>query len=532
MRTYSIAAARLDSFSRTAAYAALTLACTAFGTTAYAQDACTALKSVAVTGLAVEITGTEKLAAGASPAQQGQGGPGYTGALPARCRIEGVIEKRKGVGGADYGIQFELALPDDWNGRFVFQGGGGLNGSVRPPLGGGAAGTRPALARNFAVVSTDTGHQGAGFDGSFFADQEATLNFLWLANGKVTLVAKALIESYYGRAADHSYFVGCSTGGREGMIMSQRYPSYFDGIVSGAPAMRTGYSNLGMRSVAVALSKAAARDASGNVIPGSALSDGDKKLIVDGFLKTCDADDGVADGMVFNPHACDFDPADLVCTGAKNDTCLSPMQASAVQAALSGPKASNGRQVYPGYLYDTGITFAGQGIPGVLNGAPSPVGPRVPPTTQDVDAEAARVAVESSTLGDTNWWTNLSTFSGHGGKLLFYHGISDPWFSSLDTIEYYQKLGDANGGAAQVRDWSRLFLVPGMGHCGGGTAALDQFDLLTAVVDWVEKDEAPESVVATGAAFPNRSRPLCPYPQHAHYKGTGDSENAANFECR
>ena len=403
MQTKCSAAPRLDSL-RALGCGALTLACSAFGTAAHAQDACTALKSVALTGIAVEITGTEKLAAGNSPPQPGASSPGYTGPLPAHCRVEGVIEKRKGAGGVDYGIEFALALPDDWNGRFLFQGGGGLNGRVQPPLGAGAAGGIPGLARNFAVVTTDTGHQGAGgFDASFFADQEATLNFLWLANGKVTVVAKALIESYYGRAADHSYFVGCSTGGREGMMMSQRYPSYFDGIVAGAPAMRTGYSNLGMRSVAVALSKAAARDASGNVVPGSALAESDKKLIVDGLLKTCDDDDGVVDGMVFNPHACDFDPTDLVCKGAKDSTCLSTAQAGAVQTALSGPKASNGRQVYPGYLYDTGITFSGQGIPGVLNGAPSPVGPRVPPTTQDVDAEAAQVAVEVSTLGDTNW---------------------------------------------------------------------------------------------------------------------------------
>jgi hypothetical protein len=314
--------------------------------------------------------------------------------------------------------------------------------------------------------------------------------------------------------------------------MSQRYPSYFDGIVAGAPAMRTGYSNLGMRSVAVALSKAAERDPDGNAIAGSALSDADKKLIIDRLLATCDADDGVADGMIFNPRVCDFDPTDLACPGDKDDSCLSPLQASAVQAALSGPKASNGRPVYPGYLYDTGVAFRGDGIPGVLNGAASPVGPRVPPTSQDVDAEAAEVAVAASTLGDTNGWTNLSTFSGHGGKLLFYHGVSDPWFSSLDTIDYYQRLGDANGGADRVSDWSRLFLVPGMGHCRGGDAALDQFDLLSAVVDWVEKDQAPASVVATGASFPNRSRPLCPFPLHAHYQGSGNPEDAASFECR
>jgi feruloyl esterase len=167
----------------------------------------------------------------------------------------------------------------------------------------------------------------------------------------------------------------------------------------------------------------------------------------------------------------------------------------------------------------------------VINGAPGPVGPRVPPTTQDVDAEVAQVLADPSTLGDTNAWTNLSTFSGHGGKLLFYHGVSDPWFSALDTIGYYEQLGAASGGLEATREWSRLFLVPGMGHCGGG-AALDQFDLLSAIVDWVENDKAPASVVATGRAFPGRSRPLCPHPQHAHYKGSGNAEDAANFECR
>jgi feruloyl esterase len=511
---------------------ALALGAAALGGPSQAQDACGALRSVEITGLAVEITRSSRIAAGPSQLEPGAPGPSYAGPLPERCLVEGVIEKRKGVGGVDYGIKFALALPQSWNGRFLFQGGGGLNGRVAPPLGLVAAAEAPAVVRGFAVVTTDTGHSGAGFDGSFFADQEATLNFLWLANGKVTVVAKALVAQYYGRPADRSYFMGCSTGGREGMIMSQRYPAYFDGIVAGAPAMRTGYSNLGMRSVSVALAKAAQKDASGNVIPGSALADGDKKLIVDSLLATCDADDGIADGLIFNPHACDFDPTDLVCTGAKNDRCLTAAQASAVQTALAGPKASNGQRVYPGYLYDTGITFTGQGIPGVLNGAPSPVGPRVPPTTQDVDAEAAEVASAPSTLGDTNTWTNLSTFSGHGGKLLFYHGVSDPWFSSLDTIEYYQRLGDANGGADRVREWSRLFLVPGMGHCGGGTATLDKFDLLTPLVDWVENGKAPDAVVATGSSSPNRSRPLCAYPQHAHYKGSGDSDSAANFECR
>jgi feruloyl esterase len=499
--------------------------------TAQAQNAasCAALRTFTLPTAALEITSTQHVPAGPGPAGT-PGRPGFSGTLPAHCRVEGILERRTGVNGVEYGVRFALALPDEWTGQFLFQGGGGLNGNVAPPLGGQVAGTTPALARGFAVVTNDTGHQGAVFDGSFFADQEATLNFLWLANGKVALVAKRLIDSYYRKSAEHSYFVGCSTGGREAMIMSQRYPTYFDGLVSGAPAMRTGFSNLGMRSVAVALAAAAQRDASGAVIPGSALSDGDKKFIVDSLLKTCDADDGLADGLIFNPLACDFDPADLVCSGAKSDTCLSSAQASAVKQAMSGPRTASGRQVYTGYLYDTGIT-ASAGLPGVLNGAPGPVGPRVPPTTQDVDAEAAQVLREPSTLGDTSTWTNLTTFSGHGGKLLFYHGVSDPWFSSLDTVEYYDKLAAASGGLDATRAWSRLFLVPGMSHCGGGSA-LDQFDLLSAIVDWVEHDRTPDSVAARGNAFPGRSRPLCPHPQHTAYKGTGDPEDAANFECR
>jgi len=150
-----------------------------------------------------------------------------------------------------------------------------------------------------------------------------------------------------------------------------------------------------------------------------------------------------------------------------------------------------------------------------------------------VDARALAAANDTAeALTATSRWTNLNTFSSHGGKLIFFHGVSDPWFSAQDTIDYYDRMTKANGGAAQVTNWSRLFLVPGMGHCQGGPATLDQFDLLTAVVDWVEKGTAPNGVPATGRGLPGRSRPLCAYPQHAHYKGTGDTQDARNFECR
>jgi feruloyl esterase len=189
--------------------------------------------------------------------------------------------------------------------------------------------------------------------------------------------------------------------------------------------------------------------------------------------------------------------------------------------------------VYPGFLYDTGITAAGQRqIPGLLNPGASPVGPPNTATEMDVDAAAARVAADQMARLTDSTWVNLSTFANRGGKLIFYHGISDPWFSSLDTQGYYEQMARANGGRTRVEAWSRLYLLPGMGHCGGGRAALDRFDLLTPLVRWVEQGSLPEPVIATGEAFPGRSRPLCAFPKYAHYKGQGDPEKAENYECR
>ena len=343
------------------------------GAPAFAQDAaaCGALRSFALPGTTLEITSAEHVPAGPGPAGT-PGRPGFAGTLPAHCRVDGVIERRTGVGGEEYGIRFALALPDNWAGQFLFQGGGGLNGNVAPPLGGQVAGATPALARGFAVVTNDTGHQGAVFDGSFFADQEAALNFLWLANGKVTVVAKALIDAYYREPAEHSYFVGCSTGGREAMIMSQRYPTYFDGLVSGAPAMRTGFSNLGMRSVSVALSAAAQRDANGSGRSRQralgSRQEAHRRLAAQDLRRRRRP----RRRLDLRSARLRLRSGDLVCSGAKNDSCLSPTQASAVKQALSGPKTASGRQVYPGYLYDTGITFAGPGHPRRAQWRPEP----------------------------------------------------------------------------------------------------------------------------------------------------------------
>ena len=371
------------------------------------------------------------------------------------------------------------------------------------------------------------------FDPSFTKDQEAALNFASASVGKVTTAAKAIIAGYYGQSVKRSYFAGCSTGGREGMLAATRYSSEFDGVVSGDPAMRTGHSNLGLAWGNVAFNEIAPKDDAGKPDPTKVFSASDRKLLTGAILEACDAADGLKDGLIFDLNACRFDPAVLACSGAKTDACLSPQQVGALKKAFAGPKNSRGIQVYPAFPWDSGVASEGVAIPGiVVTGAKSPV---APPTREsiDVDQMVDAIAADGARhLSDTATWTNLSSFFGHGGKLVFYHGWSDPWFSPLDTLDYYQRMVEANGGLEQVRATSsRFFAVPGMGHCSSG-AALDQFDLLTAVVDWVEKGKAPDSVVATGPAFPGRSRPLCAWPRHAHYKGQGNPDDAANFECR
>jgi Tannase and feruloyl esterase len=495
---------------------------------AQSVNSCADLANLRIEG--VEITKAAAAPAGFTIPPAYSGAPGI-GPLSAHCRIDGVINRRKGVGGEEFGIGFAVALPDKdaWNGDFMMQGGGGGNGVVAYPAGASYSGKKPALVRGFAVASTDTGHKAktGPFDFSFMRDQQAYLDFAYMANAEVAGVAKQIIAHYYARPAGHSYFVGCSTGGREGMILSQRYPTVFNGIVSGDPAMRTGLSNLAIQKwIPVAYNQAAPRDASGKPEIDKLLTDDDRKLFMDSLMKTCDAIDGVADGMIFDPLGCKFDPVVLACKKGQTEGCIAAEKIAAIKKAFAGPKNAYGIQVYPGFLYDTGITIKGF-APGLLAlGTSGLFGPYTSATTIDVDKEALHASdplVEPAS-------TNLSTFSGAGGKIIFFHGDSDPWFSPLDTLQYYQSLAATNGGADKVAEWSRMFLVPGMAHCGGGPS-LDQFDMLSAVVNWVEKGTAPDSVIATGRAFPGRSRPLCAYPKHAQYKGTGIADDAANFSC-
>jgi len=494
---------------------------------AQAAGSCSDLLKFKAAGTTIEKA--EDVAAG--PVAAPPGAPPIPLQAPAHCRVDGIIGAHRGPNGKPYGIRFALALPPNWNGRLLYQGGGGLNGSVQAPVGMTATGDGTALARGFAVVTSDSGHEGAVFDASFFVDQQAALDFLYQSIGKVMAVARPLVAVHYGNPIAHSYFVGCSTGGREAMIAAQRYPEEFDGIVVGSPAMRTNYSNLATRWITVSLNSAAPKDAHGRPLTAQALSDSDRKLVVDRLLQACDARDGIKDGMIFATRHCGFDPQVLQCKAAKTPSCLSATQVQAIKRGFAGPKTRAGIQVYPGFPYDTGLGFKGAGIPGLLSGGLSPVGPSPTTTTMNVDAEAAAAHDEREMAGDTDAWTNLSSFTAHGGKLIFYHGMSDPWFSALDTLGYYERLAADPASPAPLSTWSRLFLVPGMGHCGGGEATLDRFDMLSAIVAWVEKGQAPAQVTATGRAFPGRSRPLCPYPQHAQYGGSGDPQSAASFSC-
>jgi len=438
-----------------------------------------------------------------------------------------VIDARKGKDGKDYGIRFAIALPDQWSGRFLLQGGGGLNGSVGNPIGPVASDNVPALARGFAVISDDSGHEGAVFDQSFMADQRAALDFAETSVLTTATLGKKITAAYYGKPAAHSYMTGCSTGGREGMLASQRYPELFDGIVVGAPAMRAGDSNLGIEYTTVLLNRISPVGADGKPDLKQLLTPDVRKTLVDGLLAQCDKLDGLADGMVENVAQCRFDPKQLVCKPGRTAGCISSQLADTLDKAFAGPFDKAGFPIYSPVPFDTGSVATPMGY--LPTGAPGPFGPPSTATSIDLDARIHDLRWDAANrLTDTPYWTNLNTYLDHGGKMIFYHGVSDFWFSPLATWDYYQRAAKANGAA--FTDASRFYMVPGMLHCAGGNS-FDQFDLLGPLVDWVENGKAPAAVTAHRSAKADETRPLCPYPGHAQYIG-GDATKASSFACK
>lgn len=512
------------------------------------ESAC--LDMAATAGLAATTLKTQYVAAGTK-----RPGVATTGDfLPGHCIITGSINPRVGVDGKNYAIGFQLSLPDNWNGRFLYLGGGGNDGTLRDTSLSSSIsiGTPSPLGQGFAVVSTDAGHTGTS--ASFALDPQARIDHAYNAHDKTALAAKELIRLRYGRKPDRSYFSGCSGGGRQGMMFSQRFPDYFDGITVGAPAMRVSsgatvaamWNNLKFTQIAP-------KDGAGQRILSQAFSNDDLTLTAKAVNNACDAADGVADGMINNVKACHFDPAVLQCSGAKTTTCLSAEQVAALKDVFGGPKNSAGQALYTGQPWDPGLAAPGwrawtlgsstSSVPdsryntlmadALVNEFFTPPDPTFNPLNFNFDTDPSRMSWFSA-IYDTYADATLSDFRKRGGKMLLIHGMSDPIFSASDTLAYYERLTANSGGLTATQGFARAFLVPGMNHCSGGPAT-DTYDSIQAMVDWVEKGVAPEAIAATAPAsssyFPGRSRPLCAYPKFARYKGSGSIEDASNFSC-
>jgi feruloyl esterase len=510
-------------------------------TVADASEArCEELRSFALPGLRIDEL--KVVPAGTAPAPP----PGGQIDLPAHCLFQGTLDPRSGADGQQLGIGFEMRLPLRWNGKFAFQGGGGLDGVLAPSYGGAAGAKPPALARGFAVVSTDGGHRsGSMIDARFALDQQGRLDYAYNAVDKTTFLAKAIIQRFYGQPPRHSYFVGCSNGGRQAMLAAQRLPTQFDGIVAGDPSFHLTRVNLDEAWNEIVAARAAPRDAQGRPIIGSLFSASDLQLVAAAVVKKCDALDGLSDGMINDYRACRFDPAVLTCKAAKSPGCLTPKQVTALKRVMGGPHDSQGRALYAAFPYDAGIgdpafrrmhfgtsqtaqtnsADATLGFDSLRYYSMTPPDPGFDPMRFDFDRDPVRLA-ETAKINDADA-VYLETFARRG-KLILYHGLSDQGLSPLDTVAWYERAQSHNTGP--IADWARLFLIPGMTHCAGGPAT-DQFDMLTAIDDWVEHGRPPERIVATGNAFPGRTRPLCPHPRIARYVG-GDPEKESSFECR
>jgi feruloyl esterase len=456
--------------------------------------------------------------------------------LPSFCRVAGTIAPT-----SDSEIRFEVWLPlEKWNGKFVGVGNGGWAGTISyGPL-------AAQLRRGYATASTNTGHEAApGFNAARFAFEkpERLIDFAHRSHHETAVKAKALVQAFYGRAPERSYFVGCSSGGYEGLMEAQRYPADYDGIVAGMPANNWTRLMAGDFDATLAVCGE----------PASLLTPAALGLLHRAALAACDRIDGVDDGIIDDPRRCKFDPAILTCKGnAEPDTCLTPAQVEAARRVYGGLKdLKTGAQLYPGLAPGSEPFWPNR----------DPASPFPIPIAHykwlvfadpnwdwktfrftDPAGHEAFLKAEAKfapLLNATD--PNLKAFRERGGKLLQYHGWNDQLIAPQNSIDYYESVlasfGTGKKDRAQtlreVQSFFRLFMAPGMAHCGGGTGP-NTFDMQAALEQWVERGVAPERIVATRsvAGVVDRLRPLCPYPQVAVYKGRGDTNDAANFVCR
>jgi feruloyl esterase len=426
----------------------------------------------------------------------------------------------------DSEIKAEVWLPArfGWNGKFLMEGGGGLVGSIN------TEGMTHAVREGYASASTDTGHTGSS--GRFaLGHPDKITDFAYRAVHQTAIEAKALIAAYYGRSPRLSYWEGCSTGGRQALMSAQRYPEDFDGIIAGAPAYNQIYiSAWRMRLLIIALKS-----------PQHALSAEKLKLLNDAVLAKCDSKDGIKDDLIEDPRDCNFDPSVLKCNGNEMASCLTPQQLETVNSAYSDLRSSTGELLYPrlpaGGELSWGLPAAAT-EPGAIDIDIFRYLANQDPAWDwhsfDLEKDINRALLHGKEIHALN--PNLAKFKARGGKLLMYHGWSDGGsggsISALNTVSYYEFVLKFMG--PNQNDWFRLFMVPGMDHCGGGTGP-NQFNKLAALERWREQNQPPKSITASRvneSGVIDMTRPVCPYPQQAVYKGSGSTNDAANFTCK
>jgi feruloyl esterase len=498
-------------------------------------------------------------------------------AVPAHCLVKGRMHERKGSDGRDYAIGFEMRLPVAWNGRFYYQGNGGLDGAVVPAL--GALGGGPltgALMQGFAVISSDAGHSGPQTT-VFGLEPQARLDYGYQAVEKLTPMAKQLIAGAYGKGPDRSYIGGCSNGGRHAMVAAARVGEQYDGYLVGAPGYRLPYAALAQIWGAQQWAPLATPGATvknplnpNGTLPdlASAFTPQERQTVAKAIAEKCDALDGAKDGMVQATQACQaaFNVKTDVatCTGERNGACLTTAQKDVVARVFGGAHTADGQRIYASFPYDPGMAGANWGTWKFIDSLirdPLAIGTifSVPPTPlkpleENVTARLAMFSATNDTYRESGWSlmtppgeanpANMAALRARGAKVVMYHGVSDAIFSADDTRQWVERLNRVNANLGS--DFARYFPVPGMNHCSMGPAA-DQFDLLGPLVQWVEQGVAPQAVVASVRGTGNaggvntelpadwsakRTRPLCAYPTVATYKGSGSLEDAGNFSCK
>ncbi|NLT65636.1 MAG: tannase/feruloyl esterase family alpha/beta hydrolase [Acidobacteria bacterium] len=466
---------------------------------------------------AVNIAAVESIPSGPYKPTAGtpQNGPSQAQMqLPAHCRVAATLTPSP-----DSHIEIEVWLPTEtWNGKFQAVGNGGWAGAISFPA------MALALREGYATASTDTGHKGGN---ALFGigHPEKVVDYAYRAVHEMTVTSKAIITAFYGQKPAYSYWNGCSTGGRQGLMEAQRYPEDFDGIIAGAPANFHSHLHASDMAITVPVLKDDSKR-----VPAEKLA-----LLNKAVLAACDGNDGVKDGLIQDPQKCSYDPTRLLCRGDDANDCLTAAQVETVKNVYAPTRFESGEIIFPGKAPGSEHSWI------MLHGKqPSPISVGTFQLTyQDPDWDWRTFETDRDTkLADEKTGfinavdPDLSKFKARGGKLLLYHGWDDFGIAPENTINYYSNVLKLMG--PKQDDWLRLFMMPGVGHCSGGTGP-DQAGFMAAMERWREAGEAPDKIMVfrtDSSARVDMTRPLCPYPQVAGYKGVGSTNDAASFECR